>query len=59
MNVYVQAVGSVISHADVYVWLTVTAIELLAACQGLEFHRPNKTTAPLEAVYKLVRTVVG
>eukprot|EP00731_Ephydatia_muelleri_P002004 Em0001g2004a len=45
---------TVVEHVE-----TVTAIELLAACQGLEFHRPNKTTAPLEAVYKLVRTVVG
>ena len=35
----------------------VLAIELLAACQALEFHRPRKTTAPLEEVYKLVRTV--
>lgn len=34
------------------------AIELLAACQGLEFHRPKKTTKPLEEVYKLVRSVV-
>ncbi|KAL5516813.1 hypothetical protein EMCRGX_G002232 [Ephydatia muelleri] len=45
---------TVVEHVE-----TVMAIELLAACQGLEFHRPNKTTAPLEAVYKLVRTVVG
>ena len=36
----------------------VLAIELLAACQALEFHRPRTTTAPLEDVYKLVRTVV-
>ena len=36
----------------------VVAIELLAACQALEFHRPKKTTAPLEEVYKLVRSVV-
>ncbi|XP_063068177.1 histidine ammonia-lyase-like [Engraulis encrasicolus] len=36
----------------------VLAIELLAACQGLEFHRPLKTTAPLEQVHKLVRSVV-
>ena len=36
----------------------VVAIELLAACQGLEFHRPKKTTAPLEEVYKLVRSSV-
>ena len=35
----------------------VLAIELLAACQALEFHRPKTTTAPLEAVHKLVRTV--
>ncbi|KAJ3355232.1 hypothetical protein HDU83_003809 [Entophlyctis luteolus] len=33
----------------------VLAIELLAACQALEFHRPLKTTPPLEAVYSLVR----
>ena len=36
----------------------VLAIELLAACQGLEFHRPKKTTEPLEEVHKLVRKVV-
>lgn len=36
----------------------VVAIELLAACQALEFHRPKKTTAPLEEVYKVVRSVV-
>lgn len=36
----------------------VLAIELLAACQGLEFHRPIKTTTPLEEVYQLVRSVV-
>ncbi|KAI5093989.1 histidine ammonia-lyase [Silurus meridionalis] len=36
----------------------VLAIELLAACQALEFHRPLKTTAPLEKVYELVRSVV-
>ncbi|KAG9345776.1 hypothetical protein JZ751_008921 [Albula glossodonta] len=35
----------------------VLAIELLAACQALEFHRPLKTTPPLEKVYALVRTV--
>jgi histidine ammonia-lyase len=34
---------------------TVVAIELLAACQALEFHRPLKTTAALEAVHKLLR----
>ncbi|MFT7812575.1 histidine ammonia-lyase-like [Arapaima gigas] len=36
----------------------VLAIELLAACQGLEFRRPLKTTAPLEKVYQLLRSVV-
>ncbi|KAM6987055.1 histidine ammonia-lyase-like [Aplochiton taeniatus] len=36
----------------------VLAIELLAACQALEFLRPLKTTAPLEKVYDLVRSVV-
>ncbi|GAB1599327.1 histidine ammonia-lyase-like [Argonauta hians] len=36
----------------------VLAIELLAACQGLEFLKPLKPTAPVEAVYNLVRTVV-
>ncbi|KAI1888030.1 hypothetical protein AGOR_G00180850 [Albula goreensis] len=35
----------------------VLAIELLAACQALEFHRPLTTTPPLEKVYALVRTV--
>jgi histidine ammonia-lyase len=36
---------------------TVIAIELLAACQALEFHRPLKTTAALERVYALIRSV--
>ncbi|KAJ8248181.1 hypothetical protein GJAV_G00239230 [Gymnothorax javanicus] len=36
----------------------VLAIELLAACQALEFHRPLKTTAPLEKVHQVVRSVV-
>ncbi|XP_055883373.1 histidine ammonia-lyase-like [Biomphalaria glabrata] len=35
----------------------VLGIELLAACQALEFLRPLKTTAPLEEVYRLVREV--
>ncbi|KAL3853396.1 hypothetical protein ACJMK2_016939 [Sinanodonta woodiana] len=37
----------------------VLAIELLAACQAIEFLRPLKTTAPLEAVYHVVRKVVA
>lgn len=36
----------------------VIAIELLAACQAIEFLRPLKTTAPLEEVYRVVRSVV-
>ncbi|KAF8565753.1 hypothetical protein P879_06408, partial [Paragonimus westermani] len=35
----------------------VLAIELLVAAQALDFLRPLKTTAPLEAVYQLVRSV--
>ena len=38
---------------------SVVAIELLAACQAIEFLRPLKTTAPLEEVYRLVRTVAS
>lgn len=37
---------------------TVIAIELLAACQALEFYRPAQSTPPLEAVHRLVRTRV-
>ena len=33
----------------------VVAIEILAACQALEFARPNRTTHALEAVHTLVR----
>ncbi len=40
-----------------FLWL-VLAIELLAACQGIEFLRPLRTTTPLEKVYELVRSVV-
>nr|XP_033808286.1 histidine ammonia-lyase [Geotrypetes seraphini] len=43
----------VIEHVE-----QVLAIELLAACQGIEFLRPLKTTTPLEKVYELVRSVV-
>lgn len=37
----------------------VISIELLAACQAIEFLRPLKTTAPLEEVYHTVRKVVA
>uniref|UniRef100_T1IGS0 Histidine ammonia-lyase n=1 Tax=Strigamia maritima TaxID=126957 RepID=T1IGS0_STRMM len=36
----------------------VIAIELMAACQAIEFLRPLKSTMPLERVYETVRTVV-
>jgi histidine ammonia-lyase len=36
----------------------VLAVELLAACQGINFLRPLKSTKALEAVHALVRTVV-
>ncbi|HEX7299271.1 MAG TPA: histidine ammonia-lyase [Solirubrobacteraceae bacterium] len=36
----------------------VIAIELVCACQGLEFHRPLRTTPPLEAAIERVRAVV-
>ncbi|XP_065828959.1 histidine ammonia-lyase-like [Oscarella lobularis] len=35
----------------------VLAIELLAACQALEFSRPKKTTEPLEALHAAVRQI--
>uniref|UniRef100_A0A8C4R235 Histidine ammonia-lyase n=1 Tax=Eptatretus burgeri TaxID=7764 RepID=A0A8C4R235_EPTBU len=41
----------VIEHVE-----QVLAIELLTACQGLEFLRPLRTTEPLELVYNLVRS---
>ena len=34
------------------------AIELVCACQGLEFHRPLRTTAVLERAVQQVRQVV-
>uniref|UniRef100_H2YBK8 Histidine ammonia-lyase n=1 Tax=Ciona savignyi TaxID=51511 RepID=H2YBK8_CIOSA len=43
----------VVSHVEY-----VVAIELLCACQAIEFHRPLKSTESLEAVHSLVRTVV-
>jgi len=36
----------------------ILAIELLAASQALEFHRPLRTSAPLEAVHRRVRDQV-
>jgi histidine ammonia-lyase len=36
----------------------VLAIELLAACEALDFRRPQRSSPPLEAVHALVRTRV-
>lgn len=36
----------------------IVAIELLAAAQGLDFQRPLRSSAPVEAVFDAVRTVV-
>ena len=33
----------------------IIAIELLAAAQGVDFHRPLQSSAPLEAVHALLR----
>ncbi|EHL30258.1 histidine ammonia-lyase [Legionella drancourtii] len=38
---------------------TIVAIELLAACQGIEFHKPLKTAPLLEDVYNKVRSCVA
>ncbi len=44
----------VVEHVE-----TVLAIELLAACQALDFHRPLRTTEPLERLHELVRGCVS
>lgn len=38
---------------------TILAIEMLAACQGIEFHKPLKTSPLLEDVYNTVRAEVA
>lgn len=37
----------------------IIAIELLAACQGMEFHKPLKTSPRLQRVYNEVRALVA
>ncbi|MFJ1267811.1 histidine ammonia-lyase [Legionella lytica] len=39
--------------------VTILAIEMLAACQGIEFHKPLKTSPLLEDVYNTVRAEVA
>jgi histidine ammonia-lyase len=38
---------------------TILGIEILAACQGIEFHRPLRSSAPLEAAHAALREVVA
>lgn len=38
---------------------TILAIELLAACQGLEFHKPMETSSSLREIYKQIRNEVA
>jgi histidine ammonia-lyase len=38
---------------------TIIAIELLAACQGFDFRRPLKSSAPLEKVFEQVRDKIA
>lgn len=45
-------------HAMAENTIGIVAIELLAACQGIDFLRPLKTSAALETVHQKVRTVV-
>ena len=37
---------------------TILAIELLAACQGLEFYMPLKTSPKLQLIFDHIRTVI-
>lgn len=39
--------------------LTILAVELLAACQGLEYRKPLKTSPALQSVYDKVRSQVA
>jgi histidine ammonia-lyase len=45
-------------HAMVENTATILAIELLAASQGLDFHKPLKTSARLQKVHERVRSLV-
>jgi histidine ammonia-lyase len=38
---------------------TILGIEILAACQGIEFHRPLQSSAPLEAAHAALREVAA
>ena len=45
-------------HSMIENTATILAIELLAACQGLDFHAPLKTSPTLQKVYDKVRSFV-
>ena len=45
-------------HSMVENTATILAIELLAACQGLDFHLPLQTSPKLQKVYEQVRSLV-
>ena len=38
---------------------TILGIEIMGACQGLEFHRPLRSSAPLEAAHAALREAVA
>ena len=38
---------------------SIVSIELLAACQAIDFHRPLRTSKPLEAVFEKIRARVS
>jgi histidine ammonia-lyase len=46
-------------HAMIENTATILAIELLAACQGVDFHAPLKTSPKLQQVHNKVRSVVA
>ena len=50
--------GALRLHSMVENTATILAIELLAACQGVDFHAPLKTSPKLQKVYERVRASV-
>ena len=52
------ALAALKAHAVVGHAAHVVATELVCACQGLEFHRPLRSTDALEAALARVRAVV-
>lgn len=55
-----MATAAALRLADMAAHLaTILGIEILAACQGLEFHRPLRSSAPLEAAHAALREVAA